>query len=80
MDGRGGGPGGLYRRAGREGDLPASVDRALLKRVWSFARPYRARLAIFLAAITGSALVAVVPPLLFRRIIDEAIPAGDRGW
>ena len=55
------------------------MDRALLQRVWTFARPYRTRLALFLAAITGASLMALVPPLLFRRIIDDAIPAGDRG-
>ncbi len=47
--------------------------------MWAFARPYRTRLALFLAAITGASLVALAPPLLFRRIIDDAIPAGDRG-
>ena len=55
------------------------MDRDLLQRVWAFARPYRTRLVLFLAAITGASLVAIVPPLLFRRIIDDAIPAGDRG-
>ena len=68
-----------YRRAGKERDLPSGVDRALLRRVWAFARPYRRRLVVFLVTITAGALVALAPPLLFRRIIDEAIPTGDRG-
>ena len=68
-----------YRRAGREADLPTGVDRALLVRVWAFARPYRRRLLAFLLTITVGALVALVPPLLFRSIIDRAIPSGDRG-
>ncbi|MDQ3385141.1 MAG: ABC transporter ATP-binding protein/permease [Actinomycetota bacterium] len=67
-----------YRRAGREGDLPGGVDRALLRRVWAFARPYRGRLVVFLVTITAGALVTLAPPLLFRRIIDDAIPSGDR--
>ena len=68
-----------YRRAGKERDLPSGVDRALLRRVWAFARPYRGRLVVFLVTITAGALVALAPPLLFRRIIDDAIPSGDRG-
>jgi ATP-binding cassette subfamily B protein len=55
------------------------VDRALLRRVWAFASPYRRRLAIFLVTITAGALVALAPPLLFREIIDRAIPQRDGG-
>jgi len=68
-----------YRRAGKEGALPSGVDRALLRRVWAFASPYRRRLAIFLVTITAGALVALAPPLLFREIIDRAIPQRDGG-
>jgi len=68
-----------YRRAGKEGALPGGVDRALLRRVWAFASPYRRRLVIFLVTITGGALVALAPPLLFREIIDRAIPQRDGG-
>jgi len=50
-----------------------------LRRVWVFARPYRATIALFLAAILGAALLALVPPFVFRGIIDTAIPDGDRG-
>lgn len=68
-----------YRRAGKEGALPAGVDRALLRRVWAFATPYRRRLVLFLVTITLGALVALAPPLLFRAIIDRAIPREDGG-
>ncbi len=53
------------------------------RRVWTFARPYRATIVVFLAAIVVAALLALVPPLVVRRIIDVAIPNaqldGDRG-
>ncbi len=68
-----------YRRAGKESALPSGVDRALLRRVWAFAAPYRRRLVIFLVTITAGALVALAPPLLFREIIDRAIPQRDGG-
>ena len=54
------------------------LERETLRRVWHFAGPYRPTIAIFLAAILASALVALVPPFVFRAIIDEAIPSGDR--
>ena len=54
------------------------VDRHALRRAWRFATPYRREIVIFLAAIVGAALLALVPPLLFRAILDHAIPDKDR--
>ncbi|MGA0377644.1 MAG: ABC transporter ATP-binding protein [Ilumatobacteraceae bacterium] len=56
----------------------ASLERETLRRVWHFARPYRMTIGIFLGAILLSALVAIVPPFVFRAILDTAIPANDR--
>ena len=55
----------------------ATVGRHTVRRVWSFARPYRPKLAGFLSTIVVNALVALVPPLLIRAILDDAIPSGD---
>ena len=49
------------------------------RRVWAFARPYRATIVVFLAAILVAALLALVPPLVVRAILDDAIPDGNRG-
>jgi ATP-binding cassette subfamily B protein len=49
------------------------------RRVWAFARPYQTTIAVFLAAILVAALLALVPPLVVRAILDDAIPNGDRG-
>ena len=57
----------------------AQLDRTVLRRVLRFARPYRRMLAGFLAVIVAAALVSLAPPLLFREILDVAIPDGDRG-
>jgi ATP-binding cassette subfamily B protein len=56
----------------------ASLDRSVVRRVMGFARPYRAQIAGFLAAIVIAALLGLVPPLVTKWIIDEAIPRGDR--
>jgi ATP-binding cassette subfamily B protein len=56
-----------------------TVERDVVLRVVALARPYRGMLAGFLATIVAAALLALVPPLLFRAIIDDAIPSGDRG-
>ena len=56
----------------------AHLSRSTLGRVWSFARPYRGTIVVFLVAILGAALLALVPPFVFRQIIDSAIPSGDR--
>ena len=50
-----------------------------LRRVWTFARPYRRTIAVFLGAILAAALVALVPVFVVRRIIDVAIPDGNKG-
>jgi ATP-binding cassette subfamily B protein len=75
----GGPPHAVLKRAAKNGDQPARLDRALIGRVWSFARPYRRRLLLFLVTVTAGALLALAPPLVFKRIIDVAIPTGDRG-
>ena len=44
----------------------------------AFARPYRSTIILFLVAILVAALLALVPPLVVREILDNAIPQGDR--
>jgi ATP-binding cassette, subfamily B, bacterial len=57
----------------------ATISRAVLRRVWRFAAPYRGLLGLFLVVIIAASLISLVPPLLFREILDDAIPQGDRG-
>ena len=56
----------------------ASIRGSSLRRVTTFARPYRVQIVGFLTSILVAALVALAPPLLFRRIVDVSIPQGDR--
>ncbi len=53
----------------------ASVDRSIMRRVWRFARPYRSMIAGLLATILVDSLVGILPPLVFRSMIDNyAVP------
>ena len=54
------------------------VNRSSMRRVVVFARPYSSSIVGFLISILISAAIALIPPLLFRTIVDTAIPAGDK--
>jgi ATP-binding cassette subfamily B protein len=62
----------------REAVKGVRLDRRVLRRAWGFARPYRLVIIGFLVTIVVSSLIGLLPPLLFRAIIDRAIPSGDR--
>src|ERR1700758_594209 len=50
-----------------------------IKRIVSYARPYRVQLTIFLIATALDAAITVVNPLLLRQLIDNGIVAKDEG-
>ena len=54
-------------------------NRALLSRVWEYGRPYRLLLMGTLVTVLAISGLTVVPALLMRRMIDQAIPARDLG-
>jgi len=55
----------------------AKVNRQLLARVLTYARPYWRSLALMLLAIGVTALIGLIPPLLYRDLIDNVLPNGD---
>jgi len=65
-----------YIQYDEEQDRP-NLDRALLRRVLRYAKPYRGLLALILVTIVVITLVSLVPPLLMRDLIDRAIPDED---
>jgi ATP-binding cassette subfamily B protein len=67
-----------YLRYDEEQDRP-SVDRALLSRVFRYARPYRGLMATVLVTIVAITAFSLLPPLLMRDLIDKAIPDKDIG-
>ncbi len=57
----------------------ATVDKGVVRRVAQLAKPYRWMLIGFVLVIIVEAIIALLPPLFFRSIIDTAIPDGNRG-
>ncbi|WP_307494557.1 ABC transporter ATP-binding protein [Cellulomonas humilata] len=53
------------------------LTRDTLVRILGFARPYRGRLAVFVALIAVEAAAGAVTPLLFKTLIDDGITAGN---
>ena len=49
------------------------VPRGLVRRVLGYARPYRTFVAAFLVILAVTAVLSVLQPLLFRRIVDDGI-------
>ncbi|MGL4649847.1 MAG: ABC transporter transmembrane domain-containing protein, partial [Caldilineaceae bacterium] len=50
------------------------VDRALLTRVFAYAWPHRWSVAMVLVTIIAIALLDLIPPLLYRDLIDNVLP------
>ncbi len=65
-----------YLRYDEKKDRPA-ITREMLWRVWGFARPYRWGVLQLLFTILAITLLSLISPLLFRDLIDNAIPEGN---
>ena len=50
-----------------------------VKRIFSFARPYRTNIIIYLATVVVDAGLIVATPLLLKRLIDEGVIPKDPG-
>ena len=53
------------------------VDRRLLWRVLGYARPYWALVASLILLIIVTSLIELIPPLLYRDLIDHVLPRRD---
>ena len=62
-----------YLRYDEKKDRPA-ITREMLWRVWGFARPYRWGVLKLLFTILVITMLSLISPLLFRDLIDNAIP------
>ena len=62
-----------------DGEEKPDIDRALLKRVWSYGRPYRRQLIGVIVTVLLISSLSVLPPILTRRLIDVALPNKDLG-
>lgn len=54
-----------------------TLPKGLVRRIFTYARPYRALVIAFLGILILASLLSVAQPLLFRRIVDDGITAGN---
>lgn len=54
------------------------LDRALFGRVLDFVGAYRRLIGSFLVVVVVAAIATALPPLLFRMLLDTAVPERDR--
>jgi ATP-binding cassette subfamily B protein len=53
------------------------LKKGTVRRIASYARPYRGKLALFMSATSLSAVITVTVPLLLGRVIDQGILRHD---
>jgi len=53
------------------------LDRALLRRVFAYGRPYWRAVSMVLVTIIAVSLIELIPPLLYRDLIDNVLPGRD---
>ncbi len=66
-------------RRDTDGVRGRNIERATLRRVLRSVRPYRKLVIGFVVCVVLGAATSAIPPLLFRSLIDDAIPERDRG-
>ena len=74
-----GGGGWFHRMRRYDTKAKPNVTGRLLLRVLRYAKPYRLHIAGMLVAIVLSTSLGLINPLIFRQIIDVALPAKDIG-
>ncbi len=57
--------------------LQEELQPGILRRVLGYARPFKLLVILFLITMSIDALLTVAQPLLFRRIVDSGISAGN---
>jgi len=78
MSMHGGGPWMAYRSFTSDSSVKQQkLAEGTLRRVVSYARPFKSGIGIYLVILVVSSLLVVAQPLLFRRIVDQAIPQKD---
>jgi ATP-binding cassette subfamily B protein len=67
----------IYFRGADDTDKRKQVTWPLLKRVLSYAQPYRRKIALLLITILLTTGLGLLTPLIFRDLIDHTLPSGD---
>lgn len=56
---------------------PQAVDRAMLLRIFQYAKPHLFSVGVLLGAIVIASLLGLIPPLLYRDLFDNVLPNRD---
>ena len=59
--------------------LQHHFPRGTARRVLAQARPFKGWFIVFAVAVLGGSATTVIPMLLFQRIIDDGVLAGNTG-
>lgn len=70
-------PWAVYQSLTRDPAQVKKVERGVLRRILTYARPYKALVAAFLVTLVVASLLTVAQPLLFRQIVDNGISQGN---
>ena len=70
---------GVWRAMWQDPDRRRSLtdDLRSLRRAWGFGRQYRGLLALYMLMLTATAIVQILPALVVKRLIDDALPRHD---
>jgi len=67
----------MMRGVTRGVDAPTSVKKGTIRRIWTFARPYRRWLLAFLLFTVVSATVGVLTPVLAGSVVNTIVGGGE---
>jgi ATP-binding cassette subfamily B protein len=67
----------FIRNANNAPDEKPRITWALVKRVWSYARPYRGWILVMLLMTLVTTGLGLLAPLILRDLIDRTLPARD---
>ena len=70
-------PWAVYQSLTRDPAQVKKVERGVLRRILTYARPYKALVAAFLVTLVVASLLTVAQPLLFRQIVEYGISQGN---
>ncbi len=69
--------GGMFRMGGMRGNLTdeekknlPKLTRGMLKRIFSYLKPYRLQFSIVFVTLIVTSVLGLVPPLLTKHIVD----------
>lgn len=70
-------PWAIYQSMTRDPAQAKTVGWAVVRRIFTYARPYRRQVIAFLITLVIASLLTVAQPLVFRQIIDNGISQGN---